>query len=404
MILIMRRIVLTYTLISLLLCGCETRKWNEINLNQSMDDVNLNGWENDGGIPEALSDWEVIADISDSWFSCNYGYILGYTKMSIDQRNNIWIYGPDQWNSPFGIMPDNPGCEEDVIAKVIEYNSTTGDVEQLKLDVVPDAYLISASGWTHLDDEKVLLSSVHLFASPWDEGGIGNEFFGLSYFEKGKFHPLSEDSGGYWTVPDYSIYENLVYAIFNVNDPEYKIRIYDIETGQLLYHFMPAECKTPDWIEVNGENIFLICKDNNNYKLNIYANDFTLSNLLPLEDTTSEEFPQFFPLAFDTKGNLWIGYSYIATKNGDQWEIEELYEENDFTFQFKDKTDQRTIINMIPYKDGMFYNLEGAFYIGNYEEKEWRKIIHNSRALAVAEGVDGKLYAFTGKYILAGEP
>ncbi|MBI9049675.1 MAG: hypothetical protein JEZ00_09665 [Anaerolineaceae bacterium] len=399
----MKNIIFTFILFSLLLYGCESEKWKEININKTVNDTVSSIWDSNGGIPAALSDWEVFADISDSWFSCDYGYILEYSKMSIDQQNNVWLYGPDHWNSPSGIMAGSLECEENG-PKVIVYNSSTGEVEKIELDIVPESHLASASGWTHLENGKILLSSVHLFASLWDEGGVGNEFYDLAFFEDGKFYPISEEVGGYLPVLDYKVYKNLMYTVFYGINLENKIRIFNIETGQLHNSFIPEQCKHPKWIEVNGENIFVICQEENNYKLNIYGNDFVLTHSLQVEDTTEQEFRQVFPLAFDTKGNLWIGYSYIATMKGDQWEIEELYEENDFTYQFIDRTFQRTIIKMMPYKDGMFYNLDGAFYFGNYEEKEWRKIIHNSWALPVEKGKDGKLYVFTGKYILVGEP
>jgi hypothetical protein len=173
---IMKKIIFTFILLSLLLYGCEPKKWKEININKTVDDDVSSIWDSDGGIPEALSDWDLVADISENWFPCDQGYILKHSKMSIDQQNNIWLYGVDLWNSPFGVSTGFLGCKYDG-PKVIVFNSSTGDVEKIGLDVVHDPFLASASGWTHLENGKVLLSSVHLFASLWDEGGVGNEFY-----------------------------------------------------------------------------------------------------------------------------------------------------------------------------------------------------------------------------------
>ena len=142
-----------------------------------------------------------------------------------------------------------------------------------------------------------------------------------------------------------------------------------LETEQMVHQFVPEECEEPEWIEYKDEEIFAVCQDDNYYKLNIYDNDFSLTNSIGL----GEEKRRDVPLAFDTNGNLWIGYSYIAYENAGQWVVEKILQDEDFSFQYSDETYQTRIIKMIPYKGGMFFNLDGAFYMGNYQTKEWKK-------------------------------
>ena len=390
----------TSILLLILLCSCRPKEWHTVDLTADNESSNNRSIDYDGEITESLKDWEVIADISDSWFPCNHGFVLLYTKISMDKQNNIWIYGPDLWRSPFGICPDSMGCEGDTSSRVIVFDFSSGQIERIRLKNELEPTITSASGWTHLDDGQVLLSNVELIATAWDEGAYGNAEYSLAVLWQDEIYPLSEEGSVYGGSLDYSLHENTVYSIFSLmGDAE--IRVFDLETEQMAHQFVPAECEKPRSIEYKDEELFVVCWDgDDNNKLNIYDNDFSLTNSIVLE----EEYRRGVPLAFDTNGNLWIGYSYIAYESAGQWVVEKILQDEDFSYQYSDETYQRRIIKMIPYKGGMFFNLDGAFYVGDYEKKEWKKIIHNSGALAVAEGMDGKLYVFTGKYILAGEP
>ena len=299
-------------LILVLLCSCKPQEWHTVDLTSDNENSYSRRIDYAGEIPESLKDWEVIAEISDSWIPCYQGFILEYTKISMDKQNNFWIYGPDMWRSPFGVYPDSMGCEGDTLPRVIVFDFSSGQIERIILKNELEPRITSASGWTHLDDGRVLLSNVELIATAWDEGAYGNTEYSLAIFLQDEIFPLSEEGAEYGTLFDYSLHENTVYSIFSLMG-DAKIRVFDLDTEQIVRQFVPAECEKPRSIEYKDEELFVICRNDNYYKLNIYDENFVLTTSTALELENERD----LPLAFDTKGNLWIGYNYIAYASGE---------------------------------------------------------------------------------------
>jgi hypothetical protein len=396
----MKKLCVVIICFSIIISGCEKSNWQSSSLTTSMD-ITVQNCDFDGEIPDELSDWEVLADISNDWFSCNQGYILQYTKMSVDLDNNVWIYGPDHWNGPYDGMSDNPGCEEDSDSRVIIYNQTRRTVEHRNLNIDKDSYLFTASGWIQINNNRALISSIFIPGGINTKQGDRIHFIDLAMIEDNTLIPISVIGDQYRPVSDVVVFDNKIYAIINAQtNHDSGIKVFDLETYTLLNNFVPDNCEQPQRIEVNNDNIFLVCQNGGYFSLKQYDNDFSFVDSWQLLAAEIGD----LPLEFDAQGNLWIGYSYIAHEESDYWEVEKLFPEKDLIYQISNEPHSRRIISLIPYKNGMFFNLDGAFYIATIEKKEWRKIIHNSGALPVAKGIDGKLYVFTGKYILASEP
>ena len=212
-------------LLVVFLCSCRPKEWHTVDLTADNENSYTRLIDYAGEIPESLKDWEVIAEISDSWIPCYQGFILEYTKISMDKQNNIWIYGPDMWKSPFGVYPDSMGCEGDTSPRVIVFDFSSGQIERITLKNELEPRITSASGWTHLDDGRVLLSNVELIATAWDEGAYGNAQYSLAIFWQDKIYPIAEE-GGWYYVPDYSLSENTIYTIF-YEGGDAKIRVFD---------------------------------------------------------------------------------------------------------------------------------------------------------------------------------
>jgi hypothetical protein len=397
----MNKLRFIQTILCLLLAGCAPEEWQSSRMVTSADQGAYISHSYDGEIPAALKNWTLVTDVSNHWFSCNHGFILMYTKMSIDEENRIWIYGPDKWNGPVGGIKDNPGCKEGSDGRIIVYDPQTQDSQELKLDI-GDRMLDSIGGWSHLGNGRTLLSSVFIYASPWDtEGGKGNEFLDLAILRDGKIMTLLADSSSYWSVPDTSISDNVLYAIIDiVHYSEPVIHVYDLNTEALIDRFQIANCERPRKLAVNDGKVFLVCEREGFFVLRMYDIDFHFLHSWGLVARNAQE----LNLDTDASGNIWIGYSYILRSENEQWSLERIIPEKNLFYQRGNEYDHRVIFGMMPYRDSMLFSLDGGLYLANYNSREWRKILHSAAPLPIAVGTDGKIYAFTGKYIISSEP
>ena len=395
-----------------LFSGCAKNSWQSNAMNTNSESNNQNATLADGNIPDAMSDWEIIADVSDQWFECSYGFILDYTKMSIDTQNRIWIYGPDLWNGPIGGITDNPGCEGyDGQRRIIVYDPTTGVAENLNVDFGEGLDLSSASGWTHLEDDRVILNSVFIYASPWDgpNGGKDNKFIDIAILEHGELRELISESYDYFSVPDYAISENKLYVLINSEDnPHPRLIVFDLETEQQNQVVNLTSCSDPRSIEASNENLFLLCKEESSvYSLQIFSSDFSLLKSWNGQINFAPELINHgtgFPLAVDAEGRVWVGYSYIVKNVGGEWVLETLFPDQNLMLADNEGFSPRPIFGMMPYKNMMLFSVDGAIFLADYDNKEWKILEHGFSPLPIAVGADGWIYVFTGKYIITANP
>lgn len=406
-------------LITLLLSvsGCTQNFWgNQItqaeNTNNTDNNDKITSISEDGGIPEELGEWKIVADVSDVWFDCDNDFILKYSKMSIDQENRIWIYGPDQWNGPIGGIPDNLGCEGfDAKRKIIIFDPNNGKSTIFEPDLGDGVDLSSASGWTHLDKNKVLLNSVFIYASPWDslDGGENNKFIDIAILDGKVFRELIHISHDYFSVPDYATSGNFLYVILNTVELPYpQIIVYDLETEKQINDFHLTSCENPRSIEVSDEQIFLLCKEQDTtYSLFIYSKNFqeikSWIGKIEISPNLGNR-GTGFPLALDRQGRLWVGYSYVVKEESELWVLEPLFPTLSLLVEENAGFSPKPIFGMMPYKNMMLFSIDGSIFLADYDNNEWRILLHNSSPQPIAIGSDGMMYVFTGKYILSSAP
>jgi hypothetical protein len=380
--------------------GCTSSQW-QVNTMATSSDQELEAWnEYNGEIPSLLGNWEVITEISDEWFSCDYQFILRYTTLTIDDENRIWIYGPDQWIGPNRErVPDAPDCEDLVRPRVIRYDQSSRTTQIINIELDGNAFLSSASGWSHIQDERTLLTSVFIYESPWDgsEGGAGNKYIDFAILENNKIRDLLGGNANN-AVQGYSISENILYAISRT---EKKIKILDLSSEQWIENLSPANCHEMTSIAVGNDNIFLLCRDADlALTLRAYTKELTeIGSWAIVENSTD------LPIAIDAKGRLWVGDRYILKQEANNgWVLDGIAPANDVFIQVADQSYRRKIFGMFPYKEKMLFSLEGAIYLADYDHGQWLSIIHRNPPLPMAVGPDGKIYAFTGKYIISTKP
>jgi hypothetical protein len=393
----------------LLLTGCVNTEWQNIKMETSGNSDNSTSSEFNGEIPNELRDWDIVADVSDQWLSCNYGFVLAYTKISIDDHNRIWIYGPDQWNGPIGGIPDNPGCGGDSNPRIIIFDQGSKHSETFSPEIGEGAFVSTASGWTHLNNDKVLLTNVLIIKSPWDgpSGGEDNKYVDIAILENGTFHDLLSESSSTSSVPDYAIFNDFLYAIFNAVPNAYpQIKIFNLGTETLVKSVDLKDCDNPSSIETTDENIFLLCSDENfDYSLNVYSKEFMeIYSWKVYFPGISGVRIRGLPLSRDEQGNVWVGYNYIVKNEKGNLTLEQIIPNKDMISVSNNYLQLKTIIGVAPYKNGMLFSIDGAFYLADYDQKEWRVLNHNAPPLPIAKGTDGKIYAFTGKYIISSKP
>lgn len=382
-----------------LLSGCSPTQWQTSEINTANIQGSLILFDYDGEIPEALSDWEIIADISDQWYPCNHGFILNHTKMSIDEENRIWIFGPDSWNGPIGGIPDNPGCSTNFTSRMIVLDPDTGSASSVIFNDQPGLQLTTFSNWHHIDQDKILLSSALFMTGNWDsEEGAGNRFVDLAIIDNGEIKPLLAESTSFWAVPDFTISGNMVYAV--VRDSQSEIQVYDLKSEELINIFPLDKCKTPQWIEINQDHLFLICERENDFLPKMYTIDFDLIDSWSLIANHIND----LKMSSNSQGKIWLGYDYILREENDNWVLDRILPDEDLLSNSEYSNFQKTIFGMLSYQDDMFFSVDGGMYLANYEQKQWKKILHGASPMPVAIGPDGRIYAFTGKYIISSKP
>jgi hypothetical protein len=406
-----RNLVFLFITVVLIVSGCTQYDWEH----QTMQTENIDTtivMPGNGDIPKELSGWKIVTNVSEIWFDCDIDFVLKYSKMSIDQENRIWIYGPDLWNGPIGGIPDNPGCEGlGAHRRIIIYDQNEEIASVFEPDLGEGIDLSSASGWTHLDNDRVLLNSVFIYATPWDspDGGENNKFIDIAILEGTEFRELIHVSHDYFSVPDYAISRNLLYVIMNtVEQPHPQIIVYSLETEKQTTIYELTSCDYPRSIEASNEHIFLLCKESDStYSLFIYTNDFREVKSWIGQITITPNLGNRgsgFPLALDTQGRLWVGYSYVAKEESEKWVLESLSPSPAFLAEESEGFSPKPIFGMLPYKNMMLFSVEGLIFLADYDNKEWRVLMHNSSPLPIAIGTDGMIFVFTGKYILSSTP
>ena len=393
----------------LLMSGCAKTGWQSSEMGTDKKTDKYFSEDFSGDIPVVLNQWKIVADISDLWWTCNYGYILQYTKMSIDKQNNIWIYGPDLENGPIGGISDNPGCTGSDSRRIVVYYEKYNHAETYEVSIDSETDLASASGWTHLDNERVLLNSVFLYKSPWDgpDGGKDNRYIDIAILENGVIRELLSESNSTESVPDYTISNNLLYIIFqNVNNPSPQILVYDLKTEKQIKNFTITNCEYPKSIEISEGYYFLLCSDElNHYTLHIYSEDFIeIPSLEAAINSSPILGDNGLPLNVDSKGRVWIGYSYIMKMENGKWVLDEIFPDQNFIETYNDNFYSKPIFGMVPYKNGMLFSIDKVIFFADYDNMQWKMLKHNGPPLPIVTGPDGKIYIFTGKYILTSTP
>jgi len=395
------RLLLQIIYLCIFITSCTSSQWQTSKMETSSEKT-IPTWDKyDGEIPLELKKWDVIADISSTWSACDYAFNLRYTTLSIDNENRIWIYGPDQWiGQNVEIVPDAPKCDEDLHPLIIRYDQNSQQAETVRVNLENGSFISSARGWSHLGNGKVLLSSVFIYHGPWDapDGGAGNKYIDLAILENGNIRELLGGSTSLFSIPDYAISNNIVFAISNT--PTFHgIKILDLSTEKLVGSISPPDCENIAHIEISDNNIFLICKSGTSSYLRVYTKEMGEIISWLLNGDTSD-----FPLAVDSSGSVWVGDSYVATPSGITWTLDGILPERNFYVQNGYDFYKRKVFAMMPYENKMLISLEGAIYLADYRNKQWEFITYQSPPLPIAIGADGKIYVFTGKYIIATKP
>lgn len=389
--------------IFLLIAGCLPSQWKASDMTTSDDWEVLTGNEYDGSIPTALKDWKVVTDVSEEWFSCDYSFLLRYTTLSVDEENRIWIYGPDNWFGPNGEqVPDAPNCDENVRPRIIRYDPVAHKTERVQIiNLDEGASLSSARGWNHIGNGRILLTSVYIYSTPWDgaDGGAGNKYIDFAILEGEHIRDLGGGNSNIFAVPSYTISNNILYAISSLYSNE--IKILNLNTEKWVDIVQPSNCDSIVSIEVVRNNFFLLCRTpENDYKVQMYTKNMDDLAEWKLDGGNSVD----FPLKADSQGRIWIGDQYIIKFENGEWVIDRIVPEENVLFYGLSKTYRRTIFGIHPYKNMMLFNLEGAIYLGDYDDKQWISLIHRLPPLPMTVAPDGNIYAFTGKYIISSRP
>jgi len=381
--------------------SCISSNWHTSQMETSEDRETLRWSEFNGEIPLELRNWNIVADVSREWFSCEYGFILRYTTLSIDENNKVWIYGPDQWLGPNGErVPDAPNCAEEVRPRIVVYDQSSGQTERVQVALEDGSFLSSARGWNHIGSGKVLLTSVFIYRGPWDgsDGGAGNKFIDFAILKDGKIRDLFGGNTSNFAVPDYAISDNMLYAISSTDSNE--IKILNLVTEKWMESVRLPNCDSIQSIEISNDNIFAICSTPN-YQLSvrIYSRSIKEIKSWLLDGDRFD-----FPLAVDLEGRVWIGDKFVLKMNDEEWMLDGIAPPQDVFIQGQTQAYRRRIFGMFPYNNRMVFNLEGAIYLAAYDQKMWISIIHRAPPLPLAVGNDGSIYAFTGRYIISTKP
>ncbi len=366
------------------------------------DDRETSTWDAfDGSIPVEMDDWEIVADVSNQWFRCDYDFILQYTTLSVDDKNRIWLYGPDKWWGPNGeIVPDAPDCDGLIWPRIIRHDQTVNHTEIVQIEnLEKGAHLASARSWSHISGERVLLTGVFIYSSPWDgpDGGAGNNYIEFAVLEKGNLRDLQGGNGNSPSFP-FTIESNMLYAAPSRNPGV--IKTLDLDTERWEESIQPPDCDNIESIEVTKDNFILVCiTQRNSYYSQVYTNDMELIAEWRLDGGRDAD----FSLVEDSQGHIWIGDRYILRLEDGEWILDEIASDvNMFYFGYIEPR-RRTLFGMFPYQDKMLFNLSGAIYLADYDQQQWLSLVHKSPPLPMAVGPDGKIYAFTGKYIISYE-
>lgn len=384
-----------------LLTSSKANHWETSEMLTSDDRETLTWDAFDGSIPAEMDDWEIVADVSNQWFRCDYDFILRYTTLSVDEKNRIWIYGPDTWWGPNGeIVPDPPDCGVLIWPRIIRHDQATKQTEIVRVEnLEEDAHLASARGWSHIGRERVLLTGVFIYASLWDgpKGGAGNKYIDFAILEGGNLRDLQGGNGFNYPF-NYTIENNVLYAAPARSSDV--IKILNLDTERWEESIQPPNCDNIESIEVTEDNFILVCiTQRKSYYAQVYTKDMELIAEWRLD---SEKFRDF-PLAEDSQGRIWVGNRYILRLEDGEWILDEIASDvNMFYFGYIEPQ-RRTLFGMFPYQDKMLFNLFGAIYLADYDQKQWLSLIHKSPPLPMGVGPDGRIYAFTGKYIVSYE-
>lgn len=366
-----------------------------------------------GEIPGALRNWNIVADVSDKWFDCEYKLLLKYTELSVDIKNQVWIYGPDLFNGPNGGLSDNPGCTGDNSSRILAYDNGRKEFVRINLFQDSNSKLMTASGWAHIDDGDILLNSVLIYKEPWDgeNGGKANKIYDLAILNHDSFRDLLSDSGSVFSLRDFVIENNKVFAVYDsVKEASAQILVYDISKEAITLRHPILNCQNPRSIAVSGDDVFVLCQE----KAHVYSlyalayEDFSQiqswkNEILFTPILINHE--SGFPLRVDRQGRVWVGFSYLVAKNNGQWNLNEIEPDAKMIISDGQNEYPKVIYSMEPYSNGMIFSVEGGLFYLDGSKNSWEELVYNSPiAIPITVSNDGVVYAFTGKYVISGNP
>lgn len=386
------------------LAGCVSN-WQHSNLHISSQNQPKN-ISFDGNIPESMKEWDIIADVSAYWPQCDYQAALSSSTLSVDDKNQIWLFGADWLFGANGMrVPDALICPTgtDTLPRILRYNQETEQLEKVNIqNLDTDVRLVSARGWIHLGQGKTLLIGVFIMSGAWDsEYGSKNEYINYAILENDELRDLGWGNTGDFAVPDVAITGNTLYGAMartsNVID------VFNLATEKKLSSNVIENCDSISSLDTTNENLFVLCSRYENvrhvgYHLQVLDRDLNWQSTLFLEQDV-----EYAQVIVDNRNRVWIGHRYIVQNNGKGWYLTEILPDS---VMFN--KGMNIVYFQFPYGPQMLFSMDGAIYLADYEKKEWRFIEHGSQSVTapfpVAVGPDGKIYAFTGKYIIATTP
>lgn len=360
----------------------------------------------DGNIPVNMKDWQIIVDFSDYWPQCDYEAALASSTLSIDDKNQIWLFGMN-WNfRENGIrVPDALNCPAgtDTLPRILRFHQETKKIDRVNIrNLDTDLYLVSARGWRHIGQGKTLLIGVFVYSGPWDtEKGNKNQFIDYAILENDELRDLGWGNTSIFSVPDVAIAGNTLYGV--ATRTTNVIDVFDLTTEKKHSSHAIDNCDSVISLEAINENLFILCKVYNNFQLTEYSFQILDKGLTREFMTSLDGELEYAQVVADGGGRVWIGHQYIAQKKEQSWYITEILPDSTMF-----SNGLNTVYFQIPYGSQMLFSMDGGIYLADYDQKKWKFIEHGNGSLTapfpIAIGPDGKIYAFTGKYIIATTP